>query len=104
MRGAHERHERLVAAQQWVDVVERGRVVAMRRAGGEERGEVEDRDAEALEVVEMRLDAGEVAAEPLARRLRPRSRSAASSHSRGTAQSGGTRSAPERAKRSGKTW
>ena len=56
VRGANERDERLVAAEQRVDLVEGRRVVAVVGARREERRQVEDRDAEPLEVVQMRLD------------------------------------------------
>jgi hypothetical protein len=68
--GAQERAQRLVAAEQRVDAVEARGVVAVGRAGGEERRQVEHVRAESLDVVEVRLDAAEVAAEPLVRRRR----------------------------------
>ncbi len=71
VRCVREGHERLVAAEQRIDLVERRGVVAVRRARPEERRQVEDRRPKELEVVEVRLDAGEIAAEPLERRRRP---------------------------------
>ena len=71
VRGAHEGRKRLVAAEQRVDAVERRRVVAMRAARGEERRQVDDVRAELLDVVEVLLDARQVAAVPLPRRVRP---------------------------------
>ena len=71
VRGGDERAERLVAAEQRVDPVEARRVVAVRAAGGEDRRQVERARAERLDVVEVLLDPAQVAAEPLARRVRP---------------------------------
>src|SRR5690606_35659052 len=51
-----------VAAEQRVDVIEGGGVVAVVGAGGEDRGEVDGVGAEALDVVEVADDAVEVAA------------------------------------------
>src|SRR5262249_62062680 len=64
---ADERGERLVAAEHRVDAVEARRVVAVVRAGWEERRQIDDVRAERLDVVEMLLDPGQVAAVPLPR-------------------------------------
>jgi len=52
-----------VAAQQRVDFVEGGRVVAVRAAGGEERGEIHHVGTQSRNVVEMLGSPVEVAAE-----------------------------------------
>ena len=67
VHGSRERIECSVAAEQRIDVVEACSVVPVGTAGREERGEVEDVRAERVDVVEPLLDAGQVAAEPLAR-------------------------------------
>ena len=74
MSCAQERAERLVAAEQRVDPVEGGRVVAVRAAGREERRQIDEVGAELCDVVESRLDPGEVAAVQLERRLGPAAR------------------------------
>src|SRR5205085_2971888 len=53
-----------------INPVGRGRVVAMRAPGRKDRRQVDDVRAEALDVVEVLLDAAEIAAEPLVGRLR----------------------------------
>ena len=65
--GGDQRRQRIVAAQEGVDVVERGRVVAMRGLRREERRQVDEVDTQALEMVEVLLDPGEVAAVQLVR-------------------------------------
>ena len=62
--------ERLVAAEQRVDPVERVGVVAVRGSRREERRQVDDVRAQALDVVEVLLDAAQVSAEELERRVR----------------------------------
>ena len=74
--GALERRERLVAAEERVDLLERGRVVAVVGLGREEGCQVDRVGTERLDPVEVLLDTGEVAAEELAvgvarARLRP---------------------------------
>ena len=100
--GTDQRDEGLVAAEQRVDVLEGARVVAVRALRGEHRRQVEHVRPERAQVVEVRLDAAQVSAEPLERRVGPRP-VGSSSQSRGTAHSGGTTSRPDDAKRSGKT-
>jgi hypothetical protein len=68
---AQQRGERLVAAEQRVDAVEGRRVVPVLAARREERRQVDHVRAERLDVVEMRLDAEEVAAVELVRGLAP---------------------------------
>jgi hypothetical protein len=55
------RSKRVVAAEDRVDDVEAGRVVAVVGVRGEERREVDEVDAERLQVVEVLDDAVEVA-------------------------------------------
>ena len=69
--GTDQRRERLVAAEQRVDVLEGARVVAVRAPGREHRRQVEHVRPERAQVVEVRLDAAQVSAEPLERRVRP---------------------------------
>ena len=102
--GAHERHERLVAAEQRVDVVERRRVVAVRRARREERRQVEDDDAEPLEVVEVRLDARRGRRRTTRAACRAPTRSGCRPSRAAPPSRAALARRPERAKRSGKTW
>src|SRR2546421_1947648 len=69
VRGAKQRVQSVVAPEQRIDAVEAGRVIAVRAARGEERRQIDDVRAEALDVVEMVRDAVEVAAVQLARRV-----------------------------------
>ena len=64
--GVDEPTQGLVAAQELVDVLEGGRVVAMVGLGGEEGGEVDDVGAKRGDVVEAFGHAVEVAAVDLA--------------------------------------
>ena len=72
-----QRRERLVAAEQRIDAIERARVVAMGRARREDRRQVDGVRTERLDVVEMLLDPGQVAAVPLAAESPARGRSVA---------------------------
>ena len=63
--GPRQRDEPLVAAQERVDVVEGGRVVAVDGFGREDRRQVDQRRAERFDVVEPLRDPGQVSAEPL---------------------------------------
>src|SRR5439155_3339779 len=69
VRRADERLQRLVAAEQRVDPTEAGRVVAMRRARREDRRQVDDVGAEALDVIQSLLDPVQLAAVQLERRV-----------------------------------
>ena len=74
---ARQRGERLVAAEHRVDAVEARRVVAVVRPGREDRSQVDDVRPQTLDVVEVLLDAGQVAAVPLAAASPARARSVA---------------------------
>ena len=96
--------EGVVAAEERVDVVERVGVVAVARRRREERREVQPAHAERGDVVEVGLDAGQVAAVAAgARRVRP-SVSTGSSHAATVAHGRPLPRRAERAKRSGKIW
>ena len=101
-----EAGERVVAAEQRVDVVERVGVVAVARRRREERREVQPAGAERLDVVEVGLDARQVAAVDLAHGACGRRSSTGSSHADTAAPTTGQLVAARRdgAKRSGKTW
>ena len=98
-----EADQRVVTAEEGVDVVERVGVVAVHGRRREQRRQVQPADPERGDVVEVRLDAGEVATEELVH-PRPRRRCLGSSQAIGIAHGGAGRAAPERAKRSGKIW
>ena len=63
---ALERRERLVAAEERIYLVERGRVVAVGALSGKEGRQVDRVGTEGVDPVEMLLDARQVAAEDLA--------------------------------------
>jgi hypothetical protein len=64
-----QRHERFVAAEERVDVVEGRRVVAVDRSRGKDRRQVDQGSAERGDVFDSFDYAGQVAAEPLVLRV-----------------------------------
>ncbi len=69
VRCGDQRTQRLVPAQQRIDALEAGRVVAVRAPRREEWRHIDEVRAELLDVVEVLLDAAQVAAVQLARRV-----------------------------------
>ena len=104
MRGANERDVGVVTPEQRVDRVERRRVVPMRAPRGEDGREVEDVHAEHGEVVEVLLDPGQVAAEPLEGRLGTASGRKLVPAREESPIRAASRRGRRTAKRSGKTW
>ena len=99
----------LVAAEQRVDLVEAGGVVAVIGLGREERGQVEGVDADVGQVVEALGDAVQVAPgqlhpAPGPRRATGSSQAAGPGGGLGPGGTGRPSAAAERAKRSGKIW